>query len=106
MKNIDGIRTKLPNIKFIAKDLDKELIVEMLKRFSLYEISVKFDIKYSLLVERCIELKIKNQLELPKNDRFFKSDLICKEKGYRNSVDYIQVNGMLEFKRNIKPLIS
>lgn len=94
-----------PNVKFSINDLDKELIVEMLKRFSLYEISVKFDIKYGALVNHCIKLKIREQLEMPQNDRFAKADEICKKKGFKNAVHYIQVNGVLEFKKRIKPLI-
>lgn len=94
-----------PKVKFTTKDLDKELIVEMLKRFSLYEISVKFDIRYSDLVNRCIDLKIREQLHLPQNDRFAKADKICRKRGYKNAVHYIQVNGMMEFRKHIKPLI-
>jgi hypothetical protein len=94
-----------PNVKFTTKDLDKELIVEMLKRFSLYEISVKFDIRYSSLVNHCIKLKIRKQLEMPKNDRFARADEICRKKGFKNAIHYIQVNGTLEFKKRIKPLI-
>ena len=94
-----------PKIKFKPNDLDKELIVEMSKRFSLYEISVKFDIKYSDLVNRCIFLKIKKELLNPENDRFAKADKICKGKGYDSALHYIRENGVNDFRVKIKPLI-
>lgn len=93
-----------PNVKFTVKDLDRELIVEMLKRFTLYEISVKFEVKYSDLVNRCINMRV-SEIELPENDRFAKADEICQKKGFANALEYIREKGVDEFRIKIKPLI-
>jgi len=37
--------------------------------------------------------------------RFKKANEICKKIGYKGSVDYIDKNGVFEFKKNIKPQI-
>ena len=93
-----------PNINFSVDDLEKELILQMLKRFTLYEISVKFSIKYSDLIDHCIALRI-NQIELPENDRFSKANEICISKGFEGALHYIRERGVDEFRMKIKPLI-
>jgi len=37
--------------------------------------------------------------------RFEKANEICKKIGYKGSIDYMEKNGVFEFRRNIKPQI-
>ena len=37
--------------------------------------------------------------------RFKKANKICKKIGYKGSIDYIEKNGVFEFRKNIKPQI-
>jgi hypothetical protein len=37
--------------------------------------------------------------------RFKKANEICKKIGYKGSIDYIEKNGVFEFRKNIKPQI-
>ena len=43
--------------------------------------------------------------EKPPQCRFKKANEICKKIGYKGSIDYIDKNGVFEFKKNIKPQI-
>lgn len=43
--------------------------------------------------------------EKVKNCRFKKANEICKKIGYKGSIDYMEKNGVFEFRKNIKPQI-
>ena len=66
--------------------------------FSNEQICVELGITYERLYDVAAS-------EKPPQCRFKKANEICKKIGYKGSVDYIDKNGVFEFKKNIKPQI-
>jgi S-adenosylmethionine hydrolase len=66
--------------------------------FSNEQICVELGITYERLYDVAAS-------EKPPSCRFKKANEICKKIGYKGSVDYIDKNGVFEFKKNIKPQI-
>ena len=62
------------------------------------EICTELGITYEYL------LKVATSEKVP-SCRFEKANEICKNIGYKGSIDYIDKNGVFEFKKNIKPQI-
>ena len=62
------------------------------------EICTELGITYEYL------LKVAAPEKVP-SCRFKKANEICKKIGYKGSIDYIEKNGVFEFRKNIKPQI-
>ena len=66
--------------------------------FSNEQICVELGITYERLYDVAAS-------EKPPQCRFKKANEFCKKIGYKGSIDYIDKNGVFEFRRNIKPQI-
>jgi hypothetical protein len=66
--------------------------------FSNEQICVELGITYERLLRVATSEKVSTC-------RFKKANEICKKIGYKGSIDYIEKNGVFEFRKNIKPQI-
>jgi DNA-binding Xre family transcriptional regulator len=62
------------------------------------QICVELGITYKYLLKVATSEKVSTC-------RFKKANEICKKIGYKGSIDYIEKNGVFEFRKNIKPQI-